>query len=843
MAEPITALAAISLADNVLSFLKLALTLSREAYSSIDGLPKELHDFTDVTQKLRTTTKGLQSGLAECGTGNNPSMSKADEDLISIAQNCERLASEFVKRLDKYQAKDGYFKAIRTVKKALQVAWNRDEKQRIHGLLQKYQAQFDSRVSVAIRVRIEEIHAQDNANFSKLQQTLDVTIARDIHEIKDLLNRPRSPIPEYFPMYSKNNDIEPSTNLPRLGLPGIRDPLTTADLKVYSTPLHDAVQKGDIVEVRRALTIAKCDVNSQEQEDGQTALHICAAAGFIKIVRFLCQRQADPNLVDLTGSTPLHLAASCGNSEVVGCLLRNGATDTVRDDSDLLAKDYAEQRNDHYMRWILTHGAVLSNQVGPMKVNALQSFIMNEQIEAAKVAIREGADLQDCDDEGNTPLLVSALHGSPELVEIIYAVYPEALDIQNERGETPLMVAAAKENLDLLRLMLSYGPRLDLKDKANGYTALIRCLSNDRFEAADVLLEAGRGHYNLDQEVNDRYFPIQKFAKLCKSRAVEWLLKARVDPNSPNYNGWNPLIEASCSNGGTSTAAVLLAHGAGTEYRESDSGLTAVAMASKGGHLEVVKLLAENGANLNTQCWFLALTPLGHATAEGHMHVVKFLLEKGAYVDNRDKNGYTELQIAYMRRNYEAAKFLLEHGADPSSNNKDFWTPAHEAVSYDRPDLLELLLPYKPNLEIKAKSTRYTPLCFAAAKRKLACVKVLLKASPNLEAYGLAGMKALDEAAIFGQNEMVKCLLEAGADPNGGYDVKVNGNTGSGRQKTDHGWSALMHAASRGHVEVCRMLIEGGANVHHRSLHWTTAVSVAVKNGRDATIALLKQPS
>ena len=65
MVDPITAITAIGLADNVLSFLTLALKLSCEAYSSIDGLPKEPRDISVVTERLRTTSQNLQNGLAE----------------------------------------------------------------------------------------------------------------------------------------------------------------------------------------------------------------------------------------------------------------------------------------------------------------------------------------------------------------------------------------------------------------------------------------------------------------------------------------------------------------------------------------------------------------------------------------------------------------------------------------------------------------------------------------------------------------------------------------------------------------------------------------------------------
>ena len=71
--------------------------------------------------------------------------------------------------------------------------------------------------------------------------------------------------------------------------------------------LHEAVESGDVVEVRR-LVAAGADVEEQRGEHGLRPLHWTADHGHVEVLRVLVELGAN-KAKTFTGLTPLHVAA------------------------------------------------------------------------------------------------------------------------------------------------------------------------------------------------------------------------------------------------------------------------------------------------------------------------------------------------------------------------------------------------------------------------------------------------------------------------------------------------------------------------------------------------------
>ncbi len=267
---------------------------------------------------------------------------------------------------------------------------------------------------------------------------------------------------------------------------------------------------------------------------------------------------------------------------------------------------------------------------------------------------------------GNTLLnLAVSLAGRPEGkggVRMIEALLAAGCDVNdaNDRGWTPLHAAAYANQREIGGMLLAKGAAPDAEAHGAGGTPLIAALFWGHRETADLLgrhtvapgnlraaaglgiselveacfhgertltPEAGaaRGFYRPHsgfpdwqpstdpQEVLD-----EALVWACKSDRVsvlERLVRAGARLDADPYRG-TPLIWAAACNR-TEAAAWLLDHGAHVNRKGTFGGLshgqgiTALHLAAQNGHMAMVKLLVERGADRSIQ------DDLYHATAEG----------------------------------------------------------------------------------------------------------------------------------------------------------------------------------------------------------------------------------
>ncbi|KAH9955976.1 ankyrin repeat-containing domain protein [Lactifluus volemus] len=99
----------------------------------------------------------------------------------------------------------------------------------------------------------------------------------------------------------------------------------------------------------------------------------------------------------------------------------------------------------------------------------------------------------------------------------------------------------------------------------------------------------------------------------------------------------------------------------------ANNGWTPLHRASLSGHLEVVRLLLDHGADVNA-------TKQDHrrslhlASSSGYPEIVKLLLERGADIHVLDDDGRTPSQEASRRGYRRIVKLLSEYGCNTSSN-------------------------------------------------------------------------------------------------------------------------------------------------------------------------------
>jgi len=220
------------------------------------------------------------------------------------------------------------------------------------------------------------------------------------------------------------------------------------------------------------------------------------------------------------------------------------------------------------------------------------------------------------------------------------------------------------------------------------------------------------------------------------------------------------------------------------------SGNTPLRKAAFNGWLKVVAYLLEHGADINAG----DISPLNQATLADNRAMVEFLLSRGADVNSKSLGvEETPLHTA-ARKGFEAVvKVLLANKADVNAQNKGGWTPLMCAASANHPEIVKLLLAAGANPNIKGGNGETALNCSIANSPEIFQVLLAAEANPNTE--DSQGRTPLSYAVEKDGVKVVKLLLDAKADPNGGT--------------LDAPLLTAIHAKNTNSVE---LLLQAGAN-------------------------------
>jgi ankyrin repeat protein len=231
------------------------------------------------------------------------------------------------------------------------------------------------------------------------------------------------------------------------------------------------------------------------------------------------------------------------------------------------------------------------------------------------------------------------------------------------------------------------------------------------------------------------------------------------------------------------------------------------------GNLAVVRRLIECGADVGVRDGDSS-TALHIASGNDNLDIAWFLLDCGVEVDPQDKHGSTPLHLASAKGNDTIARLLMEHGADASALDSTNSTPLHLASTYGNSDVVVLLVEHGAYVDAR-DSKNSTPLHLASTKGNLAVVRLLIDRRADVNAPGEKGNTPLHVASRRGRFDVVKLLLERGAEPNA---------------QNDEGQTALHIASQESAVDVVQCLLTGGGSVNVRDHNDKTPQDLASNN-------------
>jgi hypothetical protein len=189
--------------------------------------------------------------------------------------------------------------------------------------------------------------------------------------------------------------------------------------------------------------------------------------------------------------------------------------------------------------------------------------------------------------------------------------------------------------------------------------------------------------------------------------------------------------------GHTEIVRILLDEGDDVNTKD-EHGDTALIYAANNGHLEVVELLLQAGANMNAA----QDAALKGAAIRGHTETVRLLLEEGADVNVQFENGWTALMWAAQNGHVKTVKLLLQKGADIDARDNNGRTALMKAIE-GNPFVMTLYWIWKRN------------------RNKV--IEYLLDAGASVNLKYNDGMTALMIAKTTNETHIIDLLIEAGA--------------------------------------------------------------------------------
>ncbi len=426
---------------------------------------------------------------------------------------------------------------------------------------------------------------------------------------------------------------------------------------------------------------------------------------------------------------------------------------------------------------------------------ALSWAATRDDSEMVELLMRAGADPNLANDYGITPLSMACTNGNAAMVaELLNAgANPNAA---HATGETALMTCARTGNAEAVRLLLDQGAAVDAKESERSQTALMWAVAQGHSAAAKVLVEHGANVNATSATVSVHTAYIINEAS---GHLYDFYNKNVYLPEVKG--GFTPLMFAAQA-GDVESLRILLEAGADVNGATRNDG-SALVQASINGQEKAAVLLLENGADPNSTDGY-GLTALHWTLQEGLTTLV-----------SRPRASNDHLWVHPNMP--DLVRALLAHGADPDARiNQDFMP--YEVTRFGRS-----LGNYLPQVGL----TGSTPFLLAAAVADLTSMHALVEGGADPTLATEEGTTPLMVAAGLGPDrgfrstpEQQKNFLEA---------VKLTVQWGNEVGEVGpEGRTALHGAALNTLTEVVRFLVENGADLEAKDIYGQTAMSLAL---------------
>lgn len=412
-------------------------------------------------------------------------------------------------------------------------------------------------------------------------------------------------------------------------------------LGIYNRKVQ--ARKAEFQNRKEILNQEKAELQKQLSElrenDGQTPLDIAASHGNTQIITLLLEKGANIN-AEYAHQTPLFLAAMYGQENAVKLLLEKGANTEIKDnDGETALHRAAVICSKNIVTLLLTHNANVNattkSGATPLAYVAYSNLGNDKTENLVKIAellLTHGTDIEITDDNGWTVLHRAAHQGNKEIINLLLD-YGANFEVQTKHGRSPQQVAAENNKPEIANLIVQ--KIADLKQQMR----------------------------TMPRKIKQQEKQIEQLQQQIGELSTRLLLLALIVEKQQSKE-----ISVTLDNNRKTTVSLtqLIMQQRSSLYRSSNQQNPELTKkfieAAQQGDIDSLRELLHQGVDVNaTDNGQYQATALHYAASSGNEALIKFLLDNGANPDIADNSGETPAEWAEAEGNAMAVLLRMHH--------------------------------------------------------------------------------------------------------------------------------------------------------------------------------------
>jgi ankyrin repeat protein len=288
----------------------------------------------------------------------------------------------------------------------------------------------------------------------------------------------------------------------------------------------------------------------------------------------------------------------------------------------------------------------------------LHNAVIAGSVELAELLLSNGADINAVNTQLNTPLHAAIISGKTETAKLLIEK-GAGLNIKNISEQVPLHLAATFNRKEIGELIILKGAEIDIRDAYQRTPFMYVARQNGNVEFGKIFIKHG-----ADVNVSDKYG--DKPLNLSAWRGFKDFIDLLLD-NGADFD----------TSRGSTLQTLRFAAGCGSvrlfnKVSETGKDLFAKESVNKGtmrnaiagGSTEIVNLLLAKNIPVSHDANIYGWTPLHYAAANGHLAMVELLVEKGADINKRTPSGKSPYNLADESGNKDMTQKIIKLGGN-----------------------------------------------------------------------------------------------------------------------------------------------------------------------------------